>query len=126
MEGGFTRERILRGSPRFLQVRRQGRTERSFLLSLGILKVSEGQGLRVGFITPKHLGKAHDRNRLRRQLREIIATSAIPANANYWLVLVARHPAREADFNSLTRHWHKLARRAELPGFTDAAREDKP
>lgn len=117
MTGGLTRERILRGRRHFLRVREQGLTERSFLLSLGVLAVAQGSGLKVGFVTPKHLGKAHDRNRIRRRLKEIVRLGPLPDDAPFWLVLVARHPAAAADYPELQRHWVRLARRAGLPGF---------
>lgn len=118
MAGGLSRNHILRGRKHFDLVREQGSREQSFLLSLGFLPVEKGLGLKIGFVTPKHLGLAHERNCLRRRLKEIVLHSPVALDAPFWLVLVARHPARKADFHELANHWHRLAMRVSLPGFS--------
>lgn len=59
-------------------------------------------GLRIGFTITKRVGRATERNRIRRRLRaavSAIAADAPPVAAD--VVLVARRPALHADFATL-------------------------
>ena len=65
---------------------------------------SETLGPRIGLTVPKALGKAVDRNRIKRRLREIVR-NAVPVLADL-PVDVVLHPKRsvlEADFRALQR-----------------------
>ncbi len=69
-----------------------------------ILFVLEGQGsFKAGFVASKKVGKAHERNRAKRRMREIVRLNQrlIPENA--WLVMVARRGILKAPFVELQR-----------------------
>ena len=74
--------------------------------------------LRVGFsISRKTCRKAHDRNRLKRRLREITRREILPALRGERIadvVVVARSPAPEAEFDILREDLCKLFRQARL------------
>lgn len=57
----------------------------------------------VAFLTPKRLGPATKRNRLRRRMREIYRRYAAEVPETAYLVWVARPPALELDFEELKR-----------------------
>lgn len=52
-------------------------------------------------VLPRASGKAHDRNRLRRQLRSIFYEHQLYANKTVWILLV-RKEAMKLDFAQLT------------------------
>src|SRR4029079_574725 len=70
----FPKTRRLTLSAEFARVKGQGKTERGRYLIVGAAPVAEEKGFRAGFITPKHIGTAVVRNRVRRRLRDILRT----------------------------------------------------
>ena len=78
----------------------------------------EGDESRLGYVISKIIAKrAHDRNRLKRRLREITRLYLLPrARRPYDALVVARADAAGADFAALTAEMHTLARQAGLLG----------
>lgn len=99
----------------FIRVRRDGRVKVGRYLLLSTLEEATLPGLRYAIITTRKVGKAHDRNRLRRQLRAILQRhgDAIVEPARF-LVMVVRPGAAAAEFSALEREWLKQARRLSL------------
>jgi ribonuclease P protein component len=56
---------------------------------------------RFGLTTPRKLGKAHDRNRIRRRVREILRTVHLPAKDGFDVVVNPRRSVQERDFQEL-------------------------
>ncbi|HSP44839.1 MAG TPA: ribonuclease P protein component [Chthoniobacterales bacterium] len=98
----------------FARVKGQGSAERGRFLVLGALKVKEEQSFRAGFVTPKHIGTAVVRNRVRRRLRDILRTAQPRLRPGLWLVLVARPYAATATHGQLKDEWLRLAERASI------------
>jgi ribonuclease P protein component len=98
----------------FARVKGQGTTERGRLLVLGALKLKDEKSFRAGFVTPKHIGTAVIRNRVRRRLRDIVRTAQPRLNAGLWLVVVARPYAANASYDQLKDEWLRLAERASI------------
>jgi ribonuclease P protein component len=55
----------------------------------------------VAFLTPKRLGAAAVRNRLRRRMREIYRRHLVPPPVETYLVWIARPSAVDLDFEGL-------------------------
>jgi ribonuclease P protein component len=98
----------------FARVKGQGATQRGRLLVVGALRVKEERSFRAGFVTPKHIGDAVVRNRVRRRLRNIVRTGQARLNAGVWLVVVARPYAVNATYAQLKDEWLRLAERASI------------
>jgi ribonuclease P protein component len=101
-------------SDEFARVKGQGTSLRGRYLVLGAANVSEEKLFRVGFVTPKHIGTAVVRNRVRRRLRDIVRTHQFRLNAAIWLVVVARPYAANATYEQLRDEWLHLAERASI------------
>jgi ribonuclease P protein component len=66
----------------------------------------------VAFLTPKRLGPATTRTRLRRRMREIYRRRLAQEKETVYLVWVARPPAVELDFEGLVKCMSELRKRA--------------
>lgn len=107
------RSRIIRRRSTFTATRLKGRRVSNKWLSLNTLgKSSESPEETVAFLTPKRLGSAVIRNRLRRQMREIYRRYVAQPSETAYLVWVARPPALELDFEHLKQAMLELRNRA--------------
>jgi ribonuclease P protein component len=113
-ELSFPKTKRLTLSSEFARVKGQGTTERGRYLVLGAAKVKEEKSFRAGFITPKHIGTAVVRNRVRRRLRDIVRTEQSRVCPGVWFVVVARPYAVNATHAQLKDEWLRLAERASI------------
>jgi ribonuclease P protein component len=105
----------LRANADFERLRREGRTLLHPLLVLSILP----NGLeysRFGFAVGRRLGKAVERNRIKRRMREVIRVRMQKGEiaAGWDVVFIARHPMREVSFHQVDEAIDLLLRRAGL------------
>lgn len=102
----------LRTSADFRRVYAEGvkRASPSFVL------FARGNGLqlsRFGVTTPRKLGKAHERNRIKRRVREIIRLSQPMLPKGFDFVINPRRSASRRDFTELRRELLQLVRNEE-------------
>ena len=99
----------------FAAVYRQRRAVSDALLALHLLARPDEAGTpRFGFVVSKKVGKAHDRNRIRRRLREICRHRNWSEWGVFDAVLVARPGAAEASSPELEASLLQLFNRARL------------
>ena len=110
----FPAARRLKRSRDFDRVRLEGRTVRGGSLMIGVLEVNQEPAFKIGFVTSKRIGGAVARNRVRRRLREIVRRDQHGLRTGFWLVLIARPSAAEADYAVLEKDWRRLIERAEI------------
>ena len=113
-EFSFPKTKRLTLSSEFARVKGQGTTERGRYLVLGAANVKEEQSFRAGFVTPKHIGTAVVRNRVRRRLRDIVRNQQGRLRPGIWIVVVARPYAANATHQQLKDEWLRLAERASI------------
>jgi ribonuclease P protein component len=105
----------LRSNVEFQRVRREGHTLVHPLLLLSTLSNSLAYS-RFGFVVGRRLGKAAERNRLKRRMREAVRIRVRSGQvaAGWDVVLVARNPLREASFRQIDQTVELLLCRAGL------------
>jgi ribonuclease P protein component len=72
------------------------------------LRDSAQEGPRVGFTTPRGLGRAVVRNRIRRRVREAVRLRLDQLNPQCALVINPRRKALDAPFAEIRREVEKL------------------
>jgi len=75
---------------------------------------SKTKNIKVGLAVTKKIGKAVVRNRVRRQLREIIKKQVPNLKQNYNIIVVARENITSTSFENLTNEFLKLIKKANL------------
>jgi ribonuclease P protein component len=96
----FVKDFRLRKSAEFQNVYTKGakKASRSFV----VFRLENGLShSRFGLTTPRKLGKAHDRNRAKRRIREILRTSRTLIPIGYDFVVNPRRSAIERQFQEL-------------------------
>ena len=97
-----------------------GRKYTGNLLILFCLPAPDSRLLtRAGFLSPKRIGKAVKRNRVRRQLREIFRRHRTEIAGSQQLLLMGRTSAIGADYRTLTDDFLRLCRKARLLSLRD-------
>ena len=100
---------------RFQKVRREGRSWSDALLVLCVLP-NELACSRFGFSVSRKIGKAVQRNRVKRLIREAVRLRLKEIAKGWDVVFIARPPIQEADFHQVSRAVEDLLRRARLLG----------
>lgn len=103
----------LRQRIEFRRLREEGRVLRHPYLTLSYAK-NQLSVNRYGFITPKHLGKAVERNRIRRQMREAVRLLHSRFRQGYDVVIIARPAILSQRFQQIERTLYEMFDRAGL------------
>lgn len=103
----------LRRNKDFQHLRHQGRVYRHPLMLLSLLPNGLSHN-RYGFITPKHLGSAVTRNRLRRLLREAVRQLHPQLDSGFDIVILTRPEAAQQPFTTLQGTVQTLCQRSGL------------
>ena len=110
----FPKSRRLTLSAEFEHLKKNGRAQRGGLIVLSVVSTNDSTRFRAGFITPKHIGTAVTRNRVRRRLRDIVRREQPRLQTGVWIVVVARPYAANATHQQLKDEWLRLAERASI------------
>jgi ribonuclease P protein component len=110
----FPKARRLTRTTEFDRVRREGEVVRGALLTLAVLRGQGETKIRAGVITSRKVGRAVVRNRLRRQIREMVRRHQHEVIDGVWLVTIGSARAARAPFADLEDEWLRLARRASI------------
>ena len=106
----------LRGNKRFLEIRRRGRRWVHPLMVLGGLENHLGFN-RCGFVVSRKLGKATERNWVRRRIREAVRLRYPQIQPGWDLVWIARPMIGQADFAQIGEAIEELLQQAGLWGM---------
>lgn len=112
---GMRKENRLRANADFQRIRRKGRSLRHPLLVMAFLPNGQ-ENSRFGFAVGRRIGNSVMRNRLKRQMREVIRLRIKEGTvaAGWDVVLIARHPIRGASYQQVDRAIGQLLLRASL------------
>jgi ribonuclease P protein component len=97
---GFPRNRRLAGQHEFRRLYRTGEKKANRYLTVYTSRV-QGRLGKVGIVAGKRLGKAVERNRIRRNIRETVRTNQDRIGKDNDLVIVVKPPALELSRREL-------------------------
>jgi ribonuclease P protein component len=97
----------------FKRVRRSGKSYAHPLVVLVVLPI-DGEKIRIGVIAGKAVGKAVQRNRAKRLLREALRPILPELRTGWNAILIARKPILAADFAAIQTCLVQLFTRANL------------
>ena len=105
----------LRANADFQRVRREGSTFAQPLLVMAVSSNDLDHG-RFGFVVGRWIGKAVDRNRIKRRMRESVRVRVQrdEITVGWDVVFIARHPMADATFHQVDEAIGLLLRRAGL------------
>ena len=103
----------LRRSRDFHRLRQEGQVQRHRTMMLSYAPNSLDHN-RYGFITPKRLGNAVKRNRIRRQVREAVRLLHPQLNQSYDIVIIVQVALMGQPFHNIQRILYELCDRAKL------------
>jgi ribonuclease P protein component len=107
------REFRLRHAADFRRLRHEGRSYPHRLMVMSVAPNTLSRN-RYGFIVSKHLGKAVQRNRVRRRMREVVRLLHPQLQPGYDVVMIARLPLVEQPFDVVQRTVSELFRQAGI------------
>lgn len=103
----------LRRSSDFQRVRQVGKSNASSLMVLAFAR-NELDHSRFGFVVSKRIGKAVQRNKVKRRMREAVRLKMGEIKPGVDIVLIARQPVRNATFLAICRSLERLLGGANL------------
>lgn len=103
----------IRENARFQEIRQQGKAVSDRTIVLSYL-ANDLPYSRYGFVVTTRLGHAVVRNRIKRQLREIMRLRMPTIQPGWDIVIIARQAIRDADYHTMDAACARLLGRAHL------------
>ena len=105
----------MRSQGEFSRVRKEGKSFGGKYLVLGVLPdPGLGDSIRFGVILTRKVGKAHERNLVRRRIKGLLSQYGAKILPGHWLVFVARKASVHCSFSQLRHDWLRLGREAGI------------
>jgi ribonuclease P protein component len=97
----------------FQQVRQQGKFYASSFMVLAFLR-NELDHSRFGFSVNKRLGKAVQRNKIKRRMREAVRLQIPHIKPGFDVVVIARQPICDASYTQIEQSLQYLLKKSKL------------
>ena len=92
----------------FQRVKGEGSSKVGKYFILSTLPCADLTECKFAFVTSKRVGKAHDRNLVRRRFRDLIARHGDKIHEKRYIVMIGRYSAPGIDFSTLEEEFLKL------------------
>jgi len=110
----FRRYNRIHKTSDFKYVAQHGKKINDRFLVINYLERGDNKATRLGIITTRRLGKATQRNRLRRVLREAFRHVLPKLRRGFDIVVIVREKARETDCKVVRESFHTLLIKAGI------------
>ena len=107
----MNKEKIIKKSEQFTEIINQGKSIKNQYFSIFYTQSNETL---YGITVPKKVGKAHIRNKLKRQIKNIITTNEkdIQTNINY--VIIIKECSKKLDYFNLEKELLNLIKKVRI------------
>ena len=108
------RKRMMSARSEFQLVRTKGQSKVGKYMVLSTLPCETLSESKFAFVTSKKVGKAHERNFVRRRFRDLIARHGDLIPDNRYVVMIGRYSAPGIDFDILEAEFLKISRKLNI------------
>jgi len=105
------RRRMMNARSEFQLVRSKGASKVGKYMVLSTLPCETLSESKFAFVTSKKVGKAHERNFVRRRFRDLISRHGDDITDTRYIVMIGRYSAPGVDFALLEAEFLKLSRK---------------
>lgn len=105
------RKAMMSDRAEFQRVRNKGNSRVGRYMILSTLPSEELEQSKFAFITSKKVGKAHERNLVRRRFRHLVSEHGENFSEKRYLVMVGRYSTPGVDFSVLEAEFLKLGKK---------------
>ncbi|UCZ53253.1 ribonuclease P protein component [Bacillus shivajii] len=108
------KENRLKKNEEFQIVFQQGTSVANRQFVVYQLKKQDQHNIRIGLSVSKKLGNAVTRNRIKRVIREVMKEYLPKLHQNYDLIIIARKPVTNMDYEEVKKSLNHVLNRAKL------------
>ena len=98
----------------FLRTKSKGTSKVGRYMVLSTLPVEELEHSKFAFITSKRVGKAYQRNFVRRRFRDLISRHGDSIQGSRYLVMIGRYSTPNVDFAELEKEFLSLGAKLKI------------
>lgn len=102
------RRQMMNARAEFIKVRKNGQSRVGKYMILSTLEEADLTASKFAFITSKKVGKAHERNLVRRRFRDLISRHGAQMVAHRYVVMIGRYSTPAVEFSVLEKEFLKL------------------
>jgi len=108
------RRQMMNARAEFQRVKRDGQSRVGKYLIVSTLENEKLMKSKFAFVTSKKVGKAHDRNFVRRRFRDLVSRHGEGIKGNRYIVMIGRYSTPNVDFIELEKEFLKICRKLEI------------
>ena len=108
------RRQMMNARAEFQRVKSKGSSKVGKYMILSSLPCSELKESKFAFITSKRVGKAHQRNLVRRRFRDLISRHGEALSETRYVVMIGRYSTPDADFPAIESEFLRLSEKIGL------------
>ena len=108
------RSQMMNARAEFQRVRNDGQYRVGRYLIVSTLADEALPDSKFAFVTSKKVGKAHQRNFVRRRFRDLISRHGAQIAENRYIVMVGRYSTPDVEFAVLEQEFLKLCRKLQI------------
>lgn len=106
----MNKDKIIQKSEKFTEIISQKHSVKNKYFSI-FTEVSNDSNNKYGITVPKKVGKAHIRNKLKRQIKNIIITNEKDIQKGFNYVIIIKETSKELDYQSLEKELLELLKK---------------
>ncbi len=108
------RRQMMNARAEFQRVKRDGQSRVGKYVIISTLPCEALKESKFAFVTSKKVGKAHERNFVRRRFRDLISRHGDNIQEHRYVVMIGRYSSPNVEFETLEAEFLKICRKLEI------------